>query len=51
MKGVDALHMSNHVRETCKKDYPKVLADLKSTFESPNTEGSPDSYRNMQKTS
>ena len=37
-KGVDALHMANHVRESCKREYPKVIKKVRENFDSPNTE-------------
>ena len=38
LKGVDALHIANHNREECKKNYPEVITELRSLFENPNTE-------------
>jgi len=37
-KGVDALHIRNHVRKDCVNTYPKVINRLRETFENPNTQ-------------
>ena len=34
-KGVDdALHMANHVSESCKREYPKVIKEVREHFDS-----------------
>ena len=43
-KGVDALHIKNHVREKCKKEYPKVINELRNTFQRPNTESAEQTF-------
>ena len=37
-KGVDVLDIKNDVRVECRNEYPKVIENLRSTFERPNTE-------------
>ena len=37
-KGVDALHIKNHVGEKCKTYYPGVIESLRKTFTNSNTE-------------
>lgn len=37
-KGVDALHLKNHVRKKCQEDFPQVLNKLRQKFPNPNTE-------------
>ena len=43
-KGVDALHMANHVRESCKREYPKVIKEVRENFDSPNTEAAEQTF-------
>jgi len=43
-KGVDALHIKNHVRVECRNEYPKVIENLRSTFERPNTEAAEQTF-------
>ena len=43
-KGVDALHIANHSREECKKNYPEVITELRSLFENPNTESAEQTF-------
>ena len=37
-KGVDALHIKNHVSEKCKTYYPEVIESLRKNFKHSNTE-------------
>ena len=43
-KGVDALHIKNHVRHTCRNEYPKVIEKLRETFKNPNTEAAEQTF-------
>ena len=43
-RGVDALHIKNHVREKCKKDYPLVILKLREQFKNPNTESAEQTF-------
>ena len=43
-KGVDALLMANHVRESCKREYPKVIKEVRENFDSPNTEAAEQTF-------
>ena len=43
-KGVDALHIKNHVRHSCKTEYPKIIQQLRNTFEKPNTEAAEQTF-------
>ena len=44
-KGVDALHIKNHVRHSCKTEYPKIIQQLRNTFEKPNTEAAEQTFK------
>ena len=37
-KGVDTLHIPNHIHDGCKREYPKVIAQLREDFLAPNTQ-------------
>ena len=43
-KGVDGLHIKNHVRHSCRNEYPKVIQDLRNKFSSPNTEAAEQTF-------
>ena len=43
-KGVDALHIKNHVRHKCRNEYPKVIKKLRETFKNPNTEAAEQTF-------
>ena len=43
-KGVDALHIKNHVRDVCRDEYPQVIEKLRSTFVDPNTEAAEQTF-------
>ena len=43
-KEVDALHIKNDVRVECRNEYPKVIENLRSTFERPNTEAAEQTF-------
>ena len=43
-KGVDALHIKNHVRDECRQNYPAVIEKLRSTFLKPNTESAEQTF-------
>ena len=43
-KGVDGLHIKNHVRHSCRSEYPKVIQDLRNKFSSPNTEAAEQTF-------
>jgi len=43
-KGFDGLHIKNHVRVECRNEYPKVIENLRSTFERPNTEAAEQTF-------
>ena len=43
-KGVDAIHIANHVRESCKREYPKVIKEVRENFDSPNTEAAEQTF-------
>ena len=41
---MDALHIKNHVRSQCRKEYPKVIENLRDTFARPNTESAEQTF-------
>ena len=43
-KGVDGLHIRNHVRHSCRNEYPRVIQKLRETFTSPNTEAAEQTF-------
>ena len=43
-KGVDGLHIKNHVLYSCRSEYPKVIKDLRNKFASPNTEAAEQTF-------
>ena len=43
-KGVDGLHIKNHVRHSCRNEYPKVIQDLRNKFSRPNTEAAEQTF-------
>ena len=40
----DALHMANHVRESCERDYPKVFKEVQENLDSPNREAAEQTF-------
>ena len=43
-KGVDALHIKNHVRKECQQNYPEVIKELRSLYAKPNTESAEQTF-------
>ena len=43
-KGVDALHISYHVRKECQQNYPEVIKELRSLYLKPNTESAEQTF-------
>ena len=43
-KGVDALHIKNHVRKECRENYPEIVKELRENFVKPNTESAEQTF-------
>ena len=43
-KGVDALHIANHVRDKCRNDYPIVIKQYRDLFPNGNTQAAEQTF-------